>query len=108
LDPILRKQRNPRLKPSYMIDQSHHIKDPIEDLAGSAVEIHRAFVKALLINRKTLAFHQSRNDVTMAERTLKSAYETDVSPILAEVRRLKNAALDPILTYRQFLASQRS
>ncbi len=106
-DPILRNQTNPRLKPAYMIDQSHHIKDPIEDLIGSAVEIHRAFVKALLVNRKALMFHQNRNDVVMAERILKGAYETDVSPILAEVRRQKGGALDPVLAYRQFLVAQR-
>jgi L-rhamnose isomerase/sugar isomerase len=103
-DPVLSKQKNPPFKPSYMIDQSHHIKDPIEDLIGSAIEIHRAFVKALLVNRKTLLFHQNRNDVTMAERVLKTAFETDVSPILAEVRRRKNSALDPILAYRRLLA----
>lgn len=101
-DPLLKKQ-NPKFDPAYMIDQSHHIKDPLEDLITSAVEIHRAYVKALLINRKTLAYHQHRNDVTMAERVLKTAFETDVTPILAEVRRRKGCALDPILAYRQLL-----
>jgi L-rhamnose isomerase/sugar isomerase len=97
----LLKKSSPGFKPSYMIDQSHNIKDPMEDLIGSAVEIHRAYVKALLINRKSLAFHQQRNDVVMAERVLKSAYETDVSPLLAEVRLRKQGALDPILAYRR-------
>jgi L-rhamnose isomerase/sugar isomerase len=92
-------------RPAYMIDQSHHLKDPIEDLIGSATEIHRAYVKALLVNRKSLAYYQNRNDATMAERTLKSAFETDVSPILAEIRLRKGAALDPVLAYRQYLTS---
>ena len=85
-----------------MIDQSHNIKDPIEDLVGSAIEIQRAYVKALLVNRKSLAFHQNRNDVVMAEAVLKAAFETDVSPILAEARRRKGKPLHPILAYRQF------
>jgi L-rhamnose isomerase/sugar isomerase len=103
-DPLV-KSRRPKFSPSYMIDQSHNIKDPIEDLITSATEIQRAFVKAQLVNRKTLAYHQNRNDVTMAERVLKMAYETDVSPILAEIRRRKGCALDPILAYRQFQSS---
>src|SRR5688572_14322317 len=105
-DPLI-KSRSRRFEPAYMIDQSHNIKDPIEDLIGSAVEIHRAYVKALLVNRKTLAYHQNRNDVTMAERVLKIAFETDVSPILAEARRRKGCPLDPILTYRQFVGSEK-
>ena len=100
-DPLL-KSKKPKFAPAYMIDQSHNIKDPIEDLIGSAVEIHRAYVKALLVNRKTLTYHQNRNDVTMAERVLKTAFETDVTPILAEARYRKQGAIDPILAYRQF------
>lgn len=102
LDPLIRKA-TPTFAPAYMIDQSHHIKHPIEDLIGSAVEIHRAFVKALLINRKSLAFSQKKNDPVMAERVLKTAYETDVSPILAEVRRLNGAAIDPIMSCRKLV-----
>jgi L-rhamnose isomerase/sugar isomerase len=98
-DPLL-KNSGSRFRPSYMIDQSHNIKNPIEDLIGSAVEIHRAYVKALLVNRKSLAYYQNRNDVTMAERVMKTAFETDVTPILAEVRRRKGGALDPVLAYR--------
>lgn len=87
-------------KPAYMIDQSHNLKDPIEDLIQSSVEIHRAYTKALLVDFKALAGYQDANDVTMAERTLKQAFETDVTPILQEVRLRKGAALDPIATFR--------
>jgi L-rhamnose isomerase/sugar isomerase len=86
--------------PAYMIDQSHNLKDPIEDLLQSSVEIHRAYTKALLVDFKALHACQEANDVTMAERTLKTAYETDVTPILQEVRLRKGAALDPIAAYR--------
>jgi L-rhamnose isomerase/sugar isomerase len=102
-DPLLKK-KTPRFDPAYMIDQSHNVKNPIEDLLGSAMEIHRAYVKALLVNRKSLAYYQNRNDVTMAERVLRTAFETDVSPILAEVRRRKGGALDPIFAFRQFVS----
>ena len=100
LDPQVKKFR-PRFQPAYMIDQSHNLKDPIEDLMLSAVEIHRAYTKALLVDRAALTAYQESNDVVMAERTLKVAYETDVSPILAEVRLRKGAALDPLDAYRR-------
>ena len=87
--------------PAYMIDQSHNLKDPIEDLIQSSIEIHRAYTKALLIDREVLGEFQENNDVIMAEQTLKKACETDVSPILAEVRRRKGAALNPLRVYRE-------
>ncbi|MBU6400527.1 MAG: sugar isomerase [Verrucomicrobia bacterium] len=99
-EPALRRSR-PAFRPRHMIDQSHNHKDPIEDLMLSAVEIHRACVKAWLVDRRALAAYQEANDVVMAERTLKTAFETDVSPILAEVRLRRGAALDPIAVYRQ-------
>jgi L-rhamnose isomerase/sugar isomerase len=36
----------------------------------------------------------------MAERTLKQAYETDVRPLVAEARRRRGGALDPIVAFR--------
>lgn len=71
-DPRLAKSR-PRFQPAYLIDQSHNLKDPIEDLMQSAMEIHRAYTKALLVDREALAHYQESNDVLMAERTLKAA-----------------------------------
>jgi L-rhamnose isomerase/sugar isomerase len=100
---LIDAQSDPDVKnfnPAYMIDQSHNLKDPIEDLIQSSVEIHRAYTKALLIDRAALDEHQEDCDVVMAEQTLKLAYETDVSPILAEVRRRKGAALNPIEAFR--------
>jgi L-rhamnose isomerase/sugar isomerase len=86
--------------PSYMIDQSHNVTDPIESLMASAVEIARAYVQASLVDRVALAAAQAENDVMAAHRLLKAAYLTDVSPILAEARMRQGGAYDPIATYR--------
>jgi L-rhamnose isomerase / sugar isomerase len=86
--------------PSYMIDQSHNVTDPIESLMSSAVEIARAYVQASLVDRKALAEAQAENDVMAAHRILKAAFLTDVSPILAEARMQQGGALDPISAYR--------
>ena len=86
--------------PAYMLDQSHNVTDPIESLIISAIEVQRAYVQALLVDRAKLADYQDANDVMMANRTLKSAYITDVSPILAMARHRAGGAIDPLTTYR--------
>ena len=86
--------------PSYMLDQSHNITDPIESLTMSAVEIGRAYVQAHLVDRVGLSEAQNRADAIMALATLKEAFTTDVSAILAEARRRSGGAVDPIHVYR--------
>jgi L-rhamnose isomerase / sugar isomerase len=93
-------RKAPSFAPAYMIDQTHNVTDPIESLIGSAVEIQRAYVQALLVNRQELAGAQSRCDAMLGHRLLKQAFTTDVSPILAEARRRKSGAIEPLSAYR--------
>ncbi|WP_404404752.1 L-rhamnose catabolism isomerase [Pelagibacterium halotolerans] len=86
--------------PAHMLDQSHNVTDPIESLMQSAMEVQRAYAQALLVDRKALAAYQEDNDALMASQTLKTAFRTDVEPILAMARKRKDAAVDPIATYR--------
>jgi L-rhamnose isomerase / sugar isomerase len=86
--------------PAYMIDQSHNVTDPIESLMVSAVEIQRAYVQASLVDREALAAAQSSSDAMLGHRIVKQAFITDVSPILAEARRRKGGAIDPLSLYR--------
>lgn len=90
-----------KFDPAYMLDQSHNVTDPIESLISSAIEVQRAYVQALLVDHSTLAGYQDENDVMMANRTLKSAYNTDVSPILAMARQRSGGAIDPIVAFRK-------
>lgn len=92
--------RGAAFEPAYMIDQSHNVTDPIESLIGSGVEITRAYAQALLVDRGALAELQEKNDVYLAAQTLKRGFTTDVSPILAEARRRKGGAIDPVGVYR--------
>jgi len=87
-------------RPHFMIDQSHNLTDPIESLLVSAEAIIGSFVRALLVDRATLTEHQVDNDVMMATRTLRRAYETDVTPILAMARLKAGGAIDPIAAFR--------
>ena len=93
-------QEGASFNPAFMLDQSHNVKDPIEALVVSVDNLHQAFAKALLVDREALSGYQDENDVTMAERTLMEAFCTDVRPLIAEVRRRKDAAIDPIQAFR--------
>ena len=99
---LIEAEANPRggFNPSYMIDQSHNVTDPIESMLSSAETIAGCYVRALLVDREALAAAQKDNDVMLAFRTLRSAYETDVGPILAKARAELSGAIDWLGTYR--------
>ena len=86
--------------PAYMLDQSHNLTDPIESLLLSAEAAARAFAQALLVDRQALAGLQQENDALTASALLRRAFQCDVSPLLAEVRRRKGGAIDPVAVYR--------
>ena len=86
--------------PAFMLDQSHNVTDPIESLMTSAIELVRAFVQAHVVDREALADYQQTNDAAMALQTLKQAFTTDVSPILAMARYRAGGAIDPVAAYR--------
>jgi L-rhamnose isomerase/sugar isomerase len=86
--------------PSYMLDQSHNVTDPIESLIASSIELSRAYVQAHLVDREALAAYQEVNDALMALQTLKQAFTTDVGPILAMARLRAGGAIDPLVAYR--------
>ncbi len=86
--------------PMHMLDQSHNVTDPIESLMNSATEISRAYAQALLVDREALEGYQDGNDALMATETLKSAFRTQVEPILAMSRYEAGGSIMPIATYR--------
>jgi len=97
---LAERERLPGFDPAYMIDQSHNLKDPIESLLQTVDQLQQAYAKACLVSHDELASYQESGDVLMAERTLKRAYETDVRPLVAEARRRRGGALDPIAAFR--------
>ena len=95
------ERRDPEgFRPAYMLDQSHNVTDPIESLLNSAAAVAAAHARALVVDRDALAEHQRANDVIMGFNTLRRAYDTDVTPILAMARYELGGAIDPIATYR--------
>lgn len=93
-------ERVPGFDPGYMIDQSHNLKDPLEDLLQSITNIQLAYAKAVLIDRSALNANQESNDAVMSENTLKDAFESDVRSLTAEARMRNGGAIDPIAAFR--------
>lgn len=84
----------------WMIDASHNVKDPLEDLAQSVEAILIAYTQALLTDSKALRQARQDNDVVKAQEILQHAFRTDVRPLVAEARLRAGAALDPIALFR--------
>jgi L-rhamnose isomerase/sugar isomerase len=84
----------------WMIDASHNVKDPLEDLLQSVEAILIGYAQALLVDRKKLVDAQQANDVVLAQEILQAAFRTDVRPLVAESRLRAGAALAPLTLFR--------
>lgn len=84
----------------WMIDASHNVKDPLEDLLQSVEAIKIAYAQALLVDTRALAAAQESNDVVTAQEILQHAYRTDTRPLVAEARLRAGGALQPIQVFR--------
>ena len=84
----------------WMIDASHNVKDPLEDLLQSIEAIMIAYAQALLIDRKKLVAAQQQNDVVAAQEILQNAFRTDTRTLVAEARLQAGGALIPLQLYR--------
>lgn len=84
----------------WMIDASHNVKDPLEDLLQSVEAIMIAYAQALLVDRKALNAAQDNNDVAKAQEILQNTFRSDLRAIVAEARLRAGAALSPIALYR--------
>lgn len=84
----------------WMIDASHNVKDPLEDLLQSVEAIMIAYAQALLVDRNALKAAQDNNDVAKAQEILQNTFRSDLRPLVAEARLRAGAALAPIGLYR--------
>lgn len=91
----------------WMIDASHNVKDPLEDLLQSVEAIQLAYAQALLVDRQALEEARETNDVAQAQEILQDAFRTDVRPLVAEARRRAGGALQPLALYRHTNVRQR-
>ena len=87
---------------NFMLDQCHNIEDKIPGQIRSIMNVQEATAKALLVDRDALHAAQQSGDVLGANGVLMDAYNTDVRPLLAEIRQSKGLAPDPL---KAFLAT---
>ncbi len=92
---------DPNLDLSWMIDASHNIKDPLEDLLQSVEAIKIAYAQALLVDYNELAFYQKRNDISQCQEILQEAFRTDVRALVREARLQLGGVYDPIKSFRE-------
>lgn len=85
---------------AWMIDASHNVKDPLEDLLQSVEAIMISYAQALLVDSNKLLAAQNENDVVSAQEILQHAFRTDSRPLAAEARLRAGGALDPLAVYR--------
>ena len=86
---------------AWMIDASHNVKDPLEDLLQSVEAILLAYAQALCIDADRLTKAQDANDATLAQEILQDAFRTDLRPLVAEARLREGGVLRPMDFFRE-------
>lgn len=92
---------------AWMIDASHNVKDPLEDLLQSVEAILIAYAQALLVDQQALHEAQEQNDVALCQEIIQHAFRTDVRPLLAEARLRKGCAIQPMDVFRKLNVRER-
>jgi L-rhamnose isomerase/sugar isomerase len=85
---------------AFMLDQCHNIEPKISAQIRSVMNVQEAVAKALLVDVDALKAAQLAGDVLAANAALMDAYNTDVRPLLAELRAEMGLAPDPVAAYR--------
>jgi len=86
---------------AYMIDQSHSIEPKLEAMLMSVLNCQTAYAKALIVDYRALEVAQLEGDVLAAHRVLVDAFDTDVRPLLAQVRDEMGRPVDPLAELRR-------
>jgi L-rhamnose isomerase/sugar isomerase len=84
---------------AFMLDQCHNIEPKIPAQIRSVMNVQEAAAKALLVDRAALKAAQQDGDVLGANAILMDAYNTDVRPLLAELREEMGIDPDPVGAY---------
>jgi L-rhamnose isomerase/sugar isomerase len=85
---------------SYMIDASHNLKDPLEDMIQATDQIQFSLAQALLVDMDALRHAQDTDDPALAAEVLHAAYRTDTRSLIAEARRRNGGAINPLAAFR--------
>ena len=84
---------------AFMLDQCHNIEPKIPGQIRSVLNVQEATAKAMLVDGPALEAAQLAGDVLGANAVLMDAYNTDVRPMLADMRRDMGLDPDPMAAY---------
>jgi L-rhamnose isomerase/sugar isomerase len=85
---------------AFMLDQCHNIEAKIPAIIRSVMNVQEATAKALLVDADALRAAQRSGDVLEANAVLMDAYNTDVRPLLREVREELGIHPEPVAAYK--------
>ena len=85
---------------AFMLDQCHNIEPKIQGQIRSVMNVQEATAKALLVDAAALRSAQRSGDVLEANAVFMDAYNTDVRPLLAELRGEMGLHPDPVAAYK--------
>ncbi|MGW1465781.1 L-rhamnose isomerase [Streptomyces sp. NPDC002308] len=91
---------DPETNVNFMLDQCHNIEAKIPAVIRSVTNVQEATAKALLVDTDALTAAQRAGDVLGSNEVLMDAYNTDVRPLLRELREEQGLAPDPVAAYR--------
>ncbi|MFB6847373.1 L-rhamnose isomerase [Streptomyces sp. NPDC056373] len=86
---------------AFMLDQCHNIEAKIPAIIRSVMNVQEATAKALLVDGDALRAAQRDGDVLEANAVVMDAYNTDVRPLLREVREEMGLDPEPLQAYRR-------
>ncbi|HEX6472651.1 MAG TPA: L-rhamnose isomerase [Streptosporangiaceae bacterium] len=84
---------------AFMLDQCHNIEPKIPGQIRSVMNVQEATAKALLVDAAALRRAQDAGDVLGAHAVFMDAYNTDVRPLLADLRADMGLDPDPLAAY---------
>jgi L-rhamnose isomerase/sugar isomerase len=91
---------DPANRVAFMLDQCHNLEAKIPAIIRSVMNVQEATAKVLLVDLDALRAAQADGDVLGANAVLMDAYNTDVRPLLAELRADMGLDPDPLAAYR--------
>src|ERR1035438_3598798 len=86
---------------AFMLDQCHNIEPKIPAQIRSVMNVQEATAKALLVDTEALTTAQRSGDVLGGNAALMDAYNTDVRPMLGQLREDMGLDPDPIAAYHR-------
>ena len=88
-------------QPAYMVDQCHNLKPKLEAMIQTLGTLQTAYAKALIVERRALEQAQREGNVLDAEQIIVKAFNTNVEPLLQQVRIEMGLPPEPLQAHRQ-------